>query len=370
MDHVVVVDCYTFYHHGSVTCRIKGENDNDGIGRNVKVKPWSKHNFTYILTYIFTNPSIHEGIETVCLFPALSTSVWLECVIDWLICVSHEFFTNVWLVGWLVGWLIDWLIDWLVCVSHEFFLLSFVSCWNELNFSFFFLFKLYSYDNDTHPPIHFSTTVCVKVMDNVRASMSKDNIKNKPLVEAAIGTYCHDYQHSSTLTSREKNNLLLHWSHQTGCGSTIFVGLWHPWKCVNGSTNPIQKFVPWNSPSKPNICNHRMCRNYSVKQLKSILADRNVECKGCIEKEEFIQKIKETEHLNTHGADEFLVLVVTETKLLCEKKKKKKKTNTYPTWHMTLIQILLVMVTKQSIEPSISIHSSISWQLCYNTRCK
>lgn len=34
-----------------------------------------------------------------------------------------------------------------------------------------------------------------------------------------------------------------------------------------------------------------------VKQLKSILADRGVECKGCIEKEEFIQKIQETEHL-------------------------------------------------------------------------
>lgn len=35
-----------------------------------------------------------------------------------------------------------------------------------------------------------------------------------------------------------------------------------------------------------------------VKQLKKILADRNVECVGCVEKEDFIKKIKETQHLH------------------------------------------------------------------------
>jgi hypothetical protein len=34
-----------------------------------------------------------------------------------------------------------------------------------------------------------------------------------------------------------------------------------------------------------------------VKQLKQILAQRGVECKGCVEKEEFIQRVQETEHL-------------------------------------------------------------------------
>lgn len=34
-----------------------------------------------------------------------------------------------------------------------------------------------------------------------------------------------------------------------------------------------------------------------VKQLKSILADRGVECKGCLEKEEFIKMVQDTEHL-------------------------------------------------------------------------
>ena len=40
-----------------------------------------------------------------------------------------------------------------------------------------------------------------------------------------------------------------------------------------------------------------------VKQLKAILSERGVECKGCLEKEEFVQKVKDTEHLA--GNDEF-----------------------------------------------------------------
>ena len=34
-----------------------------------------------------------------------------------------------------------------------------------------------------------------------------------------------------------------------------------------------------------------------VKQLRSILAERGVECKGCVEKDEFVKKVQETEHL-------------------------------------------------------------------------
>jgi hypothetical protein len=34
-----------------------------------------------------------------------------------------------------------------------------------------------------------------------------------------------------------------------------------------------------------------------VKQLKQILAERGVECKGCVEKEEFVKRVQETEHL-------------------------------------------------------------------------
>lgn len=36
-----------------------------------------------------------------------------------------------------------------------------------------------------------------------------------------------------------------------------------------------------------------------VKQLKKILGERGVECVGCVEKADFIKKIKESEH--QHG---------------------------------------------------------------------
>ena len=34
-----------------------------------------------------------------------------------------------------------------------------------------------------------------------------------------------------------------------------------------------------------------------VKQLKSILNDRGVQCVGCLEKKDFVKKVMETEHL-------------------------------------------------------------------------
>ena len=34
-----------------------------------------------------------------------------------------------------------------------------------------------------------------------------------------------------------------------------------------------------------------------VKQLKAILSERGTECKGCVEKDEFIRRVQETEHL-------------------------------------------------------------------------
>jgi len=34
-----------------------------------------------------------------------------------------------------------------------------------------------------------------------------------------------------------------------------------------------------------------------VKQLKAILADRGVACKGCLEKRDYIKRVKETDHM-------------------------------------------------------------------------
>jgi len=35
-----------------------------------------------------------------------------------------------------------------------------------------------------------------------------------------------------------------------------------------------------------------------VKQLKQILADRGVECEGCLEKDDFVKRVMETAHMD------------------------------------------------------------------------
>jgi hypothetical protein len=41
---------------------------------------------------------------------------------------------------------------------------------------------------------------CIKVLDDVKAMLGKENANKKPAIEAALGEYCE----KSTLTSREK----------------------------------------------------------------------------------------------------------------------------------------------------------------------
>lgn len=76
---------------------------------------------------------------------------------------------------------------------------------------------------------------------------------------------------------------------------------------------PSLKVCQRINKSNPEICTVKMpvktenlepkdLSKLRVKQLKQILADRGVECKGCVEKEEFVKKVQETEHL---ASDEF-----------------------------------------------------------------
>jgi hypothetical protein len=76
---------------------------------------------------------------------------------------------------------------------------------------------------------------------------------------------------------------------------------------------PSLKVCERINKSNPEICTVKMpvktekmeqkdIQKLRVKQLKQILADRGVECKGCVEKEEFVKRVQETEHL---ASDEF-----------------------------------------------------------------
>lgn len=128
--------------------------------------------------------------------------------------------------------------------------------------------------------------------------MTKEEIRNKPAIEAAIGEYCT----SSTLSAREKKICYYIDPIKRDVAQPFSLGMSALKVCERiNKTNPeictVKMPVQTESMEKQDISKLR------VKQLKQILADRGVECKGCVEKEEFVKRVQETEHLA--GSDEF-----------------------------------------------------------------
>uniref|UniRef100_A0A7R9VPQ9 Mesencephalic astrocyte-derived neurotrophic factor homolog n=1 Tax=Pseudictyota dubia TaxID=2749911 RepID=A0A7R9VPQ9_9STRA len=134
--------------------------------------------------------------------------------------------------------------------------------------------------------------VCIKVIQDIRDSMDKADIKKKPKVEAAMGDYCA----RSDLGPREKKVCYYIDPIKRDVAQPFSTGMPPDRVCKRiNQSNPEICGVKF--PIKTEKLEPKDLSKLRVKQLKSILADRGVECKGCIEKEEFIKKVQETEHL-------------------------------------------------------------------------
>ena len=142
------------------------------------------------------------------------------------------------------------------------------------------------------------TVVCMKVMTEIRDSMEKSDLKDKPKIESAIGSHCSNEK----LSAREKKICYYIDPIKRDVAQPFSLGM------------PVDRLCKRINKSNPEICGVKFpvktenlepkdLTKLRVKQLKSILLDRGVECKGCVEKEEFIKKVQETEHLA--GSDEF-----------------------------------------------------------------
>jgi len=136
-------------------------------------------------------------------------------------------------------------------------------------------------------------------MDDVKASMSKEDSKKKPEIEKAIGEYCANK--GETLNAKEKKICYYIDPIKRDVAQPFSLGM------------PSLKVCQRINKSNPEICTVKMpvktekmevhdISKLRVKQLRQILAERGVECKGCVEKEEFVKRVKETEHLSS---DEF-----------------------------------------------------------------
>jgi hypothetical protein len=134
-------------------------------------------------------------------------------------------------------------------------------------------------------------------MDDVKASMAKEDYSKKPAIEDAIGKYCQDHDSKlSKLGAREKKICYYIDPIKRDVAQPFSLGM-GSLKLCKRITKANPEICTVKFPVKTDNMEKKDISKLRVKQLKSILADRGVECKGCLEKEEFIKRVQETEHL-------------------------------------------------------------------------
>ena len=148
-----------------------------------------------------------------------------------------------------------------------------------------------------HCSLFFS--VCVKVMDDIRASMSKADTKSKPKVEAAMGEYCANKDNK--LSAREKKICYYIDPIKRDVAQPFSLGM-PSLKVCKRITKSNPEICTVKFPVKTENMEKKDLSKLRVKQLKQILAGRGVDYTGLLEKDEFIKKVQETEHL---AGDEF-----------------------------------------------------------------
>jgi hypothetical protein len=131
-------------------------------------------------------------------------------------------------------------------------------------------------------------------MDDVRATLSKEDARSKPAIEKALGEYCANKEQK--LNARERKICYYVDPIKRDVAQPFSLGMPTLKLCQRISkTNPEICTVKF--PVKTEKMEKQDISKLRVKQLKAILSERGVECKGCVEKEEFIQRVMETEHL-------------------------------------------------------------------------
>mmetsp|Transcript_63562 Transcript_63562/g.94326 ORF Transcript_63562/g.94326 Transcript_63562/m.94326 type:complete len:129 (-) Transcript_63562:106-492(-) len=122
--------------------------------------------------------------------------------------------------------------------------------------------------------------------------MPKTDVKSKPKVEAALGSYCA----SSSLGPREKKICYYIDPIKRDVAQPFSTGMPSDRVCKRiNQANPEICSVKF--PIKTEKLEVKDLSKLRVKQLKQILGERGVECKGCLEKGDYIKRVQETEHL-------------------------------------------------------------------------
>jgi hypothetical protein len=122
--------------------------------------------------------------------------------------------------------------------------------------------------------------------------MAKADTKDKSKIEGAMGVYCK----RTDLGPRERKICYYIDPIKRSVAHPFSLGMTATKVCKRiNESNPEICTVKF--PVKTEKMEKKDLSKLRVKQLKSILADRGVECTGCLEKDEFIKKVQDTEHL-------------------------------------------------------------------------
>jgi hypothetical protein len=133
--------------------------------------------------------------------------------------------------------------------------------------------------------------VCIKVLDDIGALMTKKEAKKQPKIEEAVGKHCSvDGDIYDTLGPKEKKMCYILDPIRRSVSQPFSLGL------------PKKKVCERLKKDNPDICSLRFpvkmdanvdLTKLRVKQLKAIINERGATCSGCLEKQDFINKIKE-----------------------------------------------------------------------------
>jgi hypothetical protein len=134
-------------------------------------------------------------------------------------------------------------------------------------------------------------------MDDISELLGKDDKRSKPAIESAMGTYCAN----DALSAREKKICYYIDPIKRDVAQPFSLGM-SSLKVCQRITKSNPEICTVKFPVQTEKMEVKDLGKLRVKQLKKILADRGVECTGCLEKEEFVKKVQDTSHL---ASDEF-----------------------------------------------------------------
>ena len=131
-------------------------------------------------------------------------------------------------------------------------------------------------------------------MDDIKATMPKEDLKSKAKIEEAMGEYCANKDEK--LSAREKKICYYIDPIKRDVAQPFSLGM-NSLKLCKRITKTNPEICTVKFPVKTENMEKKDLSKLRVKQLKAILSERGVDYKGLLEKEEFIKKVQETEHL-------------------------------------------------------------------------